>query len=140
MENDNTQEYSDTPNTPTGRKSLLHYIRKQMVRLRTYINTHWGVVYLAIIGVFVVFFLLLGSNNIFVQIRLSHRIRKVERRIAVSEKKYQADKAYLDERKANNALDVEALARKDFRMKEEGEMRFLLIDTTSNDFKFPQAK
>lgn len=103
-----------------------------------YVCEHWWLVYATIIGVFVIFVLVLGPNNLYRQILLSHRIHELENRIDIAEKQYKNDKEYMENRQNDNSYDIEILARKNYGLKEEGEMVFLLVDTLSAEYQKSQ--
>lgn len=95
----------------------------------------WRVIYCIPLLIFVVFALILGENNLYNQFKLSRRIHQLEKRIDVAEKQYRIDKSYLDSRQKDDTYDIETLGRRKYGLKKEGEMVFLLIDTTALDYK-----
>lgn len=111
------------------------FLRAFFSRIRLFCKQHWKYIYAFPPLIFVFSVLIFGENNLYRQIKLSRRISHLERRIKEVDKRYRTDKAYLEKRQKENIYDIEALARKKYGLKKEGEMIFLLIDTTATDYK-----
>lgn len=109
--------------------------RKFLSSIKESKKKRWRVIYCIPLLLFVVFALILGDNNLYNQFKLSRRIHQLEKRIDVAEKQYRIDKSYLDSRQKDDTYDIETLGRRKYGLKKEGEMVFLLIDTTALDYK-----
>lgn len=131
----NASNNTEREEEPTKKKPFLQTLKEAIPLAKSYIKRHWGVVYWIPIIIFVIFAVIFGENNLYQQIKLSRRIHQLERRIEDTEKKHRADKEYLESRQKDDFYDIEALARRQYGLKEEGEMVFLLIDTTKMDYQ-----
>lgn len=120
---------------PNKKKPLFRTFKEAIPLAKAYIKRHWGVVYWIPIVIFVIFAVIFGENNLYQQIKLSRRIHQLERRIEDTEKKQRKDKEYLESRQKDDFYDIEALARRQYGLKKEGEMVFLLIDTAKMDYQ-----